>query len=499
MELQFTKSVIPCLQTVAREVQTREQTQEVRLSDGMPDIGRVLTSWGQILLRGKQWHGGSAGASGGVMVWVLYAPEDGSDARCVETWLPFQTEWDFPDTGRDGTLWVQPLLYSVDARSLSARKLMVRVNVGVLGCAMVPGEAECAMPENLPDDVCALKNTYPVLLPVETGEKLFPLEEALSLPATEAQLERIVKYTLHPKLTDSKIVADKLVMRGVATLDLLYRGKDERLHCYQWELPLSQFTQLDSEYSADATAQIHFAVTALELEQSEEETLALKAGVTGQYVICRRQEVGVVEDLYSPHRTVNPQRTRLQLPAVLDDRTYTLAETHKLETGIMQVLDVVFYPEHPQVQRTADTVSAAVSGQFQLFGYDGEGQLQSAVSRWQDLMSADVSEDAVADILLAEHVVPQVHTDGESASLRFEIPLQMRAVSQQGIPMVTGGEMGEQQQPDPNRPSLILRYAGADSLWDIAKSTGSTVEAIQKANNLSREPDENQMLLIPVS
>ena len=100
MELQLTKSVIPCLQTVAREVQTREQTQEVRLSDGMPDIGRVLTSWGQILLRGKQWHGGSAGASGGVMVWVLYAPEDGSDARCVETWLPFQTEWDFPDTGR---------------------------------------------------------------------------------------------------------------------------------------------------------------------------------------------------------------------------------------------------------------------------------------------------------------------------------------------------------------------------------------------------------------
>lgn len=499
MEVQFNRSVIPCLQTVAREVQTQEQTQEVRLSDGMPDIGRVLTSWGQVLLRGKEWRGGSAGVSGGVMVWVLYAPEDGTDARCVETWLPFQTKWDFADTGRDGTLWVQPLLYSVDARSLSARKLMVRANVGVLGHAMVPGEAECCLPGELPEDLCVLKNTYPVMLPAEAGEKLFPLEEALSLPATEADLERIVRYTLQPKLTDSKLVADKLVIRGIATLDLLYRGKDGQLHRYQWELPLSQYAQLDSEYDANATAQVCFVVTSLELEQSEEERLALKAGVTGQYVICKRQDIEVAEDMYSPRRTVTANRVGLQLPAILDDRIHTLSENHKMETGMMQVVDAAFYPEHPQVQHTADTVSAAISGQFQLFGYDGEGQLQSAVSRWQDLLSADVSENAAATVMLPEITQPQVSTDGEYAQLRFDIPVQMQTVSGQGIPMVSGVEMGELQQPDPDRPSLIIRPAGVDTLWDIAKSTGSTVEAIRKANGLSREPDEDQMLLIPVS
>ena len=64
--------------------------------------------------------------------------------------------------------------------------------------------------------------------------------------------------------------------------------------------------------------------------------------------------------------------------------------------------------------------------------------------------------------------------------------------------MVTGVEMGEQIKPDPNRPSLILRRAGSQLLWEIAKETGSTVEAIRTANGLKEEPAAGQMLLIPV-
>jgi hypothetical protein len=64
--------------------------------------------------------------------------------------------------------------------------------------------------------------------------------------------------------------------------------------------------------------------------------------------------------------------------------------------------------------------------------------------------------------------------------------------------MVTGLEIGEINAADPGRPSLILRRAGNDSLWDIAKSSGSTMDAIRKANALEEEPNPAQMLLIPI-
>ena len=82
--------------------------------------------------------------------------------------------------------------------------------------------------------------------------------------------------------------------------------------------------------------------------------------------------------------------------------------------------------------------------------------------------------------------------------IKAELPVELTAVAQQSIPMVTGVELGQAKQPDPNRPSLILRRAGDCCLWDIAKATGSTMEAICRVNGLAGEPAPEQMLLIPV-
>ncbi len=495
MELQFHKTELPYLNTVARELRTQEHTQEVRLTDGMPDIGKIIASWGQVLLRGKEWRSGHAGASCGVMVWVLYSPEDGSEPRCVETWIPFQTKWDFPDTDRDGILCVFPALRNIDTRTLSARKMMVRAVTGVLGEAMVPAHAEVYSPGDLPEDVCVLKNTYPLELPAEAGEKTFDLEETLTLPASAPGVKKILRTLMRPELVDSKIVADKVVMRGVSVLDMLYMGDDGKVHNRSFEIPFSQYAQLDKEYGDDAAARISMAVTALELEQGEEENLNLKAGLAGQYVISERKPVELTEDIYSPVRTVTPQMTGLNLPSVIDRQTQTLRAELPAAGVEGTVADVVFYPDQQQTFREADKVSADLSGVFQVLTYDKEDQLHGAAYRWQEPWSMDADENVKVDIAVRPGGNAQTAQNG---SLLGEMYVDTLTTAENSLPMVTGVEMGPVQEPDPDRPSMILRRAGTDSLWSLAKKTGSTVEAIKKANNLTQEPEEERMLLIPV-
>ena len=96
MEIAFHKAEFPCLAAAVNEVQNSEQTQELRLPDGMPDVGKVLCAWGQTILRGKEWRSDSLTVSGGMLMWVLYAPEDGSECRIVDGWLPFQMRWQLP-------------------------------------------------------------------------------------------------------------------------------------------------------------------------------------------------------------------------------------------------------------------------------------------------------------------------------------------------------------------------------------------------------------------
>lgn len=499
MQLQFNKAVVPCLRTVKRELQIQEQTQEVRLTDGMPDIGKVLASWGQMVIRGKEWRSGSAGVSGGVMVWVLYVPEDGGEPQSIETWLPFQMKWDVPDTQRDGTILAVPTLRSVDARSLSARKLMIRAGVSILGEVMIPGDVEIYTPSDVPEDVQVLKNSYPVQLARESGEKAFMLDEILTLPASVPGLRKLVRYSVRPVLVDMKVVSDKLVIRGVATLAILYMGVDGQLHSWDFELPFSQYAELEREYDSGADARVRLAVTALELEQGEEENLNLKAGLTAQYVIYDRPIIEVVEDMYSPRQSVKPDVSVLQVPSILDRFAEAVQAEHTVDVDGISAVDTVFYPDQPQLHREGDKVTAELTGLFQLLGYDDVGALQSAVSRWEGGWQMNASGDTQVDITVEPGARPQATGSGGTANVRGEMLLEVQTSDTGGISMVTGAELGELAEPDPARPSLVLRKAGEQRLWDIAKSTGSTVAAIQKANGLQQEPDSEQMLLIPVN
>lgn len=498
MQMQFHKTQLPCLQQVKWEVQNQEQTQEVRLDDSLPDIGRVLGAWGQVLLRGKEWRSGSIHVSGGVMVWVLYAPEDGGACKSLETWLPFQMKWDIPQTDRDGTILAACLLRSVDARSISARKLMVRTNVGVLAQALAPVQVDVYSPPELPEDVQLMKRTYPLRLPQEAGEKPFFIEEDLSMPGSCPALARLVRYELRPELVDQKVMADKVVFRGNGILHILYEAVDGQLYGWDFEIPFSQYGELDKTYEQEATAHITPALTSMELEQTEDGRLHLKAGLTGQYMICDRQMLETVEDAYSPHREVALTMDMLQLPSVLETTSQTLHAEQTVEAEGIRAVDTAFYPEHPRALRDPDGVDMELNGQFLMLYCDPEGNLCSAAPRWSDNWKLEADENSQVQMQLRVSGMPQGSLGGGTAALRSDLLAETMTMAGQGIPVVSALELSELASPDRDRPSLILRTIGQDSLWEVAKATGSTVDAIRKANQLTEEPVADQMLLIPV-
>lgn len=498
MELQFHKTPLQGLQLVKREVRNLEQTQELRLPDGMPDIGRVLGAWGQVLLRSKEWRSGSAVVSGGVQTWVLYQPEGGGNVQCVQLWIPFQAKWELPDSVSEGTISAICHLRSADARSAASRKMMVRVNVGVLGELWAPAESSLYTPDQLPEDICLLRRIHSVRIPRETGEKPFTLEEELTLPASAPKLEKLLHYKLQPELIEKKILSDKAVFRGAGLLHILYLGEDGNLHTWDFELPFSQYAELEREYEAGTTVRISPAVTSLEAEMDLEGRLQMKAGLTGQYMICQQQELEVVEDAYSPLRTVSVQTDTVELPLIMAEEQMLLTAEQTFQANGSAV-DQMFLPDHPYVQPSAEGTDLGIPGQFQLLYTDENGQLQTSAARWEGKWIAG-EEDADANVLPMAWASGRLQTtfDGNGLMVSAEVLADALVLSRQGIPVVTGLEMGEAAEPDPNRPSLILCRAGGKDLWALAKTHGSTVEQIMEANKLEEEPAPNQMLLIPV-
>ena len=495
LELQFEKTAWPCLMTAAAQAKSEEQTQEVRLGDNMPDIGRVLASWGQILLRGKEWRSSGMTVSTGVMAWVLYAPEDGSEPRIVESWLPVQLKWDFPETTHDGTILANCQLSSVDARSVSARKLMVRAVVSVFAEAVVPESLDVWTPGTIPEDVQLLKRSYPVQLPREAGEKSFAMDEKITIPKAAA---RVIRYGFQPEILDTNVVAGKAVFRGVGQFRALYEDLNGMLNTYDQEFNFSQFADLDRDYDADAQVRVIPAVTNLEVELEEPDRLHLNVGMVGQYVASDRPVLEVVEDAYSNRRPVTAQKEHLMLPAELEHNNHILRLVNEETLEADRIIDTAFLSGQPRIKREDDGVKLEQNGVFQLL-YEAAGDLKGVMIHADGSLYVPAGEDTAIRACANVTGLPQSVLSNHQVSLRTDVSLNTLATAAQGIPMITGLSVGDLTQPDPNRPSMILRRSGGQELWELAKEAGSTVDAIIRANQLQGEPEEDRLLLIPVS
>lgn len=494
MELQFVQRDCEYLRCNVRQTQNLEQTQEVRLPEGMPDIGRVLCAWGQGTVRSKEWRNEGMTVSGSIQAWVLYAPEDGSEPRSVEVMLPFTGKWSFPDSKREGTMQVTVQVCNMDARALSARKMMVRATAGVQAQALEMTHTAIYHGEKLPEGVETLQRTYPAMLPKEAGEKQFLLDEDLQL---DAMPRKILTCQVQPVVNEQAASGGRVVFRGDCRVHLVYMDEEDQIRSADVSLPFAQLSELDRDYDTDATTDVTMAVTNVDA-QVMDGTAHLQCGLVGQYVIYDRVLLDVTEDAYSPFMAVEPKMEQLSLPMLLERRTERVEMSAEMPVAASKVVDISTLAMQPTMYREGDSAVLEVPGSTQVLYTDEEGNLRCDSQNWSGRVTlpADGNSTVQADIAALQQsmALPM----GDKLRIDGAMALALTTMVRQEIPMVTGLTAGERGVLDPQRPSLILQRMGEAGLWELAKACGSTVEAIERANQLHGEPQIGQMLLIPV-
>ncbi len=496
MELGFIKTPVACMRRNLWQTQDREFTQELRLGDDVPDIGSILSARGQCIIRGKEWMGDSVGVSGGVMVWILYAPADGGSPCCVEAWVPVQAKWPMMDSHREGAIRTSWLLRGVDARCISARKMMIRADVSLLTEALEPWETEVYAPERLSPDIQLLRRSYPATVPKEAGEKLIQLEEEPELPSGSPPIRKICAIEANPQLTEQRVMGDKAVVRGDLSVHMLYEGTDGHLQTADFELPISQFTELDRDYDKAATLCVMMALSSLEAEPVENR-VRLKCGMVAQYVVWDQMLLELVEDAYSLSQEVEPQMGTLELPVELDRCRNTLRCEVPIPVEATAVVDTWAGPAQPRIRRAGGLTELELWGNMGALYRDEEGQLRGCSGQWSSVWELPAGENGAVMAMVSPENRPEAAV-GDGLTLGMDLTAQVLTAQKDGLPMVTGLNLGEKLQPDAQRPSLIVRRAGDADLWELAKTGGSTVDAIRRANALTGEPSQDQILLIPV-
>ena len=496
MEMEFLKSTHAYMKKVLSQVCSNEQTQDIRLGEEMPEIGRIIACWGQPMIRSKEWRNGSVGASGGVVAWVLYESGNTAEVKSVQTWIPFQWKWDLKDSSVDGQFELVPLLKSIDARVASAGKILVRATVNMQVNAYQADKMETFLPADTPNDVQTLIHDYPCAIAVEAGEKVFSSEEELMLPQDLDPSEKMLYCRWNGKVSEKKIMTDKLVFHGYSDIHMLYKTLDGKVKSFDAQLPFSQYAQLDKDYGPDASAQIQLILTGMETDIADGKCMQ-RLTMAAQYLISDREMISVCEDAYSTKRNAALEILQLQLPVLLDQRNDTVTHCLAFQQNIVDPVDICWMPDHTTERFLDGSVSLEQCGTLQLLYYDEEGKLYSAISN-DDAALQIASADKNSFSSCYELSACNINRHGDPLQIEVKGSLSTDVHTISAIPVVTGIKLEEKRQESTARPSLILKRYHDLTLWELAKECGTTVDAIMRANGLSQEPEESRMLLIPM-
>ncbi len=502
MDLTFQKTSIPYLQAAATQVGVREETAEITLPEGEPDIGRVIGAWGVPVVRSKELNAGRMSLAGGINAWVLYMPADGGDPRPLRAYIPFSMGWDTPIEDQWEGLWADCRMHGMDARMSGARRLMLRGTVACEASAFIRKEGEIYSLPEPPKDVEVLKQTLPMSLPAELSEKRFSIEEAFAIPGGMPPISRIVAWQLTPEITDSKVMGDKAVFKGSMLLHLIYMTPENRLAVWDHTLPFSQYGQLEQHYDREEGLDCQLLLSEADLTLNEEtQELMLSCDLLAQCMVQQSHLLELVVDLYSPNRSADLQTAASPIRARLDRHKRNVP----VEVGFSMpggtVMDATVLPMLPKVNRNGDTAVIETPVWCSVLYYDDTGMLQGKSARGSATSELAIATGCPCTAKSKIAGNTSLGTGSMGTSLRPNVELTVDCYSQQELTMICSASFGEKVRPDVSRPSVVIQATKpGDTLWDLAKKHNSTIEDICKANRIQPgSVEENTILLIPVS
>ena len=173
MELELKQSSMPYMKCVLQEMKYQEETGETIVPDSYPDIGTIIHTYADAVLRGKDCRNGSITVSGGIKGGILYEPEDHSAPRVLDLYLPFTVKTEHPDLQEEDKSICCVNVRAVDGRMINSRKAMLRVERSCSIHAYSAAKEDLYTLTEKPDTLQVLEQSYLLCVPFAVSEKSF--------------------------------------------------------------------------------------------------------------------------------------------------------------------------------------------------------------------------------------------------------------------------------------------------------------------------------------
>ncbi|MBR5479847.1 MAG: DUF3794 domain-containing protein [Clostridia bacterium] len=503
MEMELNKQKIEFYSGVYESCIVHEASGEHIIPDTSPDMMRIITSNGKCCVKNKETNAGNIVVSGVVEGCVLYVAEGEKNVRKLDVNIPFSHRFESSEITKDMPCVISSELITLEAREINSRKIALRAQIAIdAKCYAIKHMGITQEIENENEYSVKVKTgTVDMYLPCMIRERSFTIIDDMEIPKTIPDFETMLESSVALDCTDMKIIGNKAIFKGIATIKSTYISNDGTLNVMTQNLPYSQIMDVD-EFEEECDLELKMSIRACDINAAHDMTgdaryISVNILVDTILTVHLKKQIPAVEDLYSTSYALSPQFEDVTIQRLCSKENKRVTVNEKVETAntVKRILDakVILEPMRRNVDKLQN------NAQIQIVYTDDNDQIYSVHRKCGvlcDLMSED-RQKIICDLSVAG-----INATGREnqITVQFFVDYDIKVIGEDRIRNLKKLSCGERFTNKSDEATVIVKHIYTEQpLWNIAKKYNTTVEEIAAANCL--ESFENaaagSVLLIP--
>lgn len=516
MDFKVNRESIPLSETIFSGTQEQSVEMEYILPDYFPDIFKIVKCRVIPRISSKNISNDKVVYEITADIKVLYQNEQSSMIHCINQRLSYTKTIDFNRQCMNPDVMLIPKLDYVNCRAVNQRRLDIR------GAVSIKADVTCIKNQEMICDAFGM-NIQLKKIPVQyvakkiIAEKSLSINEELELNSAKPSVTGIIRNDVTISNGERKIIANKLVAKGEAVIDILYTYENDSgngMETMQYTIPYSQIVDaegIDESFECIIKPEVSMCDISVSAD-SKGENRIFRCDIMLN-ICCYAYKTALADIVSDAYSTVYPCEYELsplrseKMPVVIEEIHQSRTTAEYSDGSIDSVYDVWCSAGNVNTKIIPENHEIFITGtaQYTVMAKNSDGavifiekdEIFEHTMHYDDIT---VNSSVIVDIkpVLCSYTLSSDDKISLKSDLRITAEIRNMDIFDAVINIMPDDSSKKVRDGD----YALKLYYGIENeeIWSIAKKYSTSVSAIMEENDLECDRlKQNGMILIPIT
>lgn len=478
--------------------------EDINVPENKCDIEKIICNKSNVILENVNYNEKKVKITGKCEYSILYGCGDGKPGlENLSGMVDFQEILNMDEGDSDDNIKCQAMVEDMKVRVINSRKISIKavINLFVAMENVYDEEIACGVSD---EELKSKKERMDYASIALNGTDLFRIKEDFELPRNKPDVNRILWKDVELRGREIRLLSGGFSLKGELAVFLLYDTyEDGGIQWHETAIPFSgkiDYPGMSEDMISDIV--LNLASNKVELKTNsdgEDRLISVEAELSMDIRVYEERNMDYLVDLYSLKENVVPLRTQARYEQLLVKNSAKCRVIDKVkmkasDSRILQICGVEGSAHIDDIQSVPEgiLVEGALIVNIIYVTIDDNSpvaMVESAIpfSQTIEVMGAEGAEMVYTVRPNLEQLTATVLGNDE-IEVRAIVNLDAMVLKQIAAEFITGTQVEEELPQVREFPGLIGYIANSEeALWDIAKKYRTSVEKIQKINNMNTE------------